>query len=148
MLVSLSVLTSAVCNGSLAWSFPLTIEHLILDHPTVGLLAVGDGIASTEGLELGLSILSSSSSQSEEKHQQWVSPLLWQYSQYLPKNCVSYFTASSDSVWGIIVVCVGFVKTCGEYLNLWLVGTSVSEVVSSVCILAALQCVLPFLDVK
>ena len=73
MLVPLSILTSAVCDGGLVWSFSLIIVHLNSDHPTGGLLAIGDGIASTEGLELGSPTLSSLSSQSEEKHQQCVS---------------------------------------------------------------------------
>ena len=52
-----------------------------------------------DGLEMGPFTLICSSSQSEEKHQQCVSPHLLQYSQYLPKKVVCSFT-TSDSVWG------------------------------------------------
>ena len=111
MLVPLSVLTSSVGDGGLVLSVPLSIVHLISDQPTGGFLTVGDGIISMEGLELGLSTLSPSS-QSEEKHQQCVSPHLSQYSQYLPKKFVHCFTSSSESVWIIATVYVELVKIC------------------------------------
>ena len=145
MLVPLSVLTSSFSDGGLVLSVALIFVCLLSDQPAGGFPTVGDGIISMEGLELGLSTLSSSS-QLEEKHQQHVSPHLLQYSQYLPKRFVPCFTSPAKSVWVIAAVHVGLVKICGGYLNPWPVGISVSEVLSSVCTLAALWGVLPFLD--
>ena len=56
------------------------------------------------------------------------------------------FTSSSKSVQVIGTVYLGLVKICGVYPNPWPVGISVSEVLSSVCTLAALWGVLSFLD--
>ena len=47
---------------------------------------VGDGVFSIDGLEVGFSTFSNSSSKSEELHQQYVLPHLSQNSQYLPRN--------------------------------------------------------------
>ena len=110
-----------------------------------GFLTVGDGIIPMEGLELGLSTFNPSF-QSEEKHQQCVSPNLLQCSQYLPRKFVSCFTSLSKSMWVIATVYAGSVKICGGYPNPWPVGISVSEVLFSGCTLAALWDVLPFLD--
>ena len=146
MQVPLSVLTSPVDDGSLVWSVSLLMACQNLDHPTRGLLIVGDGIISMEGSELGSSTLSSPSSQSKVKHQQHVSPHLSQYSQCLLKNFVSHFTSPLDSVWVNAMVCMGSVNICGGYLNPEPAGISVSEASSSVCKLAVLWDVLPFLD--
>ena len=81
--------------------------HLFLDQPAGGFLAVGDGSISTE--ELGL-FASSPSSQSEEKHQQCVSPHLSQYSQYLLKKFMLCMTSPSESVWVTAAVYMGSVK--------------------------------------
>ena len=65
MMVPLSVLTSSVDSRGLVCFVSLIVIYLVLDHPTGGLLTVGDGIISMVGLELGSSTLSSSSSQSQ-----------------------------------------------------------------------------------
>ena len=143
MLVPLSVLIPSFSDGGLVVSVALMTLHLLSDQPAGGFLTVGDGLIFTEGLGLLTSI---PSSQSEEKHQQCVSPLLSQYSQYLLKKLVPCFTSPSKSVRVITAVWVGSVKISGEYSNSWPVGMSVSDVLSSVCTLTALWGVLPFFD--
>ena len=54
MLVPLSVLTSSFGDGGLVLSVALIIEQLLLDQPAGAFLTAGDGIISTEGLELGV----------------------------------------------------------------------------------------------
>ena len=142
----LSVLASSAGDGGLACSTSLIILCLNVDHPTGGLLTIGDGIFSTEGLELGSSTLINSSSQLEELHQQWVLPHLSQNLQCLPKNVLSCFTSPSDSVWVIVAVYVGLVKICGGYPYPWPVGTSVSEASSSVYMFVILWGAFLFLD--
>ena len=70
MLVPLSVLTSSVADGGFVLIFSLNYCTSNF-RPTYrrSILTVGDGIISTEGLELESSTFSPSS-QSEEKHQQ------------------------------------------------------------------------------
>ena len=136
----------SVNEGGLANSAFLVTLCLNVDHPTGGFMTVGDGILSMEGLELGLSTLTNSSSQSDELHQQHVSLHLTQNLQYFPKKSLTCFTSPSDSVWVVVFVCVGLVKIDGGYLNPWPVGISVSEALSSVCLLVVLQGALLFLD--
>ena len=70
MLMSLLILAPSASDGGLASSASLITLHLNMDHHTGGVPTVGDGIFSIVGLELGLSSLINSSSQSEELHQQ------------------------------------------------------------------------------
>ena len=91
-----------------------------------------------EGLKPDLSVFNIPSSQLEELHQQCDSPHLLQNSQYLPRNLLSCSTSPSSSVWGIVAAYVGSVKTWGGYLNPWPAGTSVSDVLSLVCMVVIL----------
>ena len=129
MLVPLSVFISSLGDGGPLVSVFLMTLHLLSDQPAGGFLAVGDGSISME--ELGLFALSPSS-QLEVKHQQCVSSHLLQYSQYLPEKFVSCFTSPS--------------KMCGGLLNSKSVGVFMCEEFSTVCTLAAMQGILPFLD--
>ena len=113
LLTSLSVLCSSASDGGLACSASKITLHLYLAQPTGGFLIVGDGVFSIEGLELGSSIFSNPSSQSEELHQQYVSPHWSQNLQYLPKNSCSCSTSPSSS-------CVGYCGCiCGVCEDLW-----------------------------
>ena len=74
---------------------------------------VRDGIFSIDGLAFGFSTFSYPSSQSEELHQQYVSPHLSQNLQYLPRNLLLPACSSSFSVWGAAAAYLGSVKTWG-----------------------------------
>ena len=104
---------------------------LCLAHPTGGFLMVGDGVFSIDGITFGFSTFSNPSSQSEELHQQYISPHLLQNSQYLPRNLLLPACSSSSSVWGTAAAYLGSVKTWGRYLTPWPTGTSVSVFVLS-----------------
>ena len=117
MLMPLLVLVSSAGDGGSCLLCTLIILHLNVDHPTGGFLTVGDGIFSTEGLELGSSTLINPSSQSEELHQQCILPHLSQKLQYLPKHFLFCSTSPPESVWVTVIVYVGSVKIFGGYPN-------------------------------
>ena len=143
LLTLLSVLYSSSGDGALACSISIfclfslaaiTTLCLCVAHPTGVFLTVGDGVFSIDGLAFGFSTFSNPSSQSEELHQQYVLPHLSQNSQYLPRNLLlPSCSFSSSSMWGTAAAYLGSVKTWGGYLNPWPTGTSVSYVLSSVC---------------
>ena len=100
---------SIFCLLSLA---AIIILCLCAAHPSGGFLTVCDGVFSIDGLEFGLSTFSNPSSQSEELHQQFVSPHLLQNSQYLHRNLLLLTCfSSSSSIWGTAAVYLGSVKT-------------------------------------
>ena len=138
LLLLLSVLGSSASNGGLACSAALTILCLYSAHPIGSFLTFSDGVFSMKGLNFNLSVFNIPSSQSEELHQQCDLPHLSQNLQYLPKNILSCSTSPSSSVWGIVAAYVGSVKIWGGYLNPWPDGTSVSDVLSSVCMVVIL----------
>ena len=119
LLTLLSILYSSSCDGGLACSLSvfclfsfaaITTLHLCAAHPTGGFL--GDWVFSIEGLELGFSTFSNHSSQSEELHQQYVSPHLSQNSKYLPRNLLlPGCSSSSSSMLGTVAAYLGSVKT-------------------------------------
>ena len=74
LLTLLLVLYSSFGDGALAHSAAITTLHLCAAHSIGGFL--GDGFFSIEGLEFGSSTFNNPSSQSEELHQQCVSPTL------------------------------------------------------------------------
>ena len=155
LLTLLSVLYSSSGDGDLAcyisifclFSLATVITlHLCAAYPTGGFLTVGDGVFSIDGLEFGSSTFSNHSSQSEELHQQYISPHLSQNSQYLPRNLLLPACSSSSFMWDTAAAYFGSVKTWGGYLNPWPTGTSVSDVLSSVCMFViSLQGVFLFL---
>ena len=120
LLTLLSVLYSSSGDGGLACSISLfclfslaaiTTLCLCSGHPTGGFLMVGEGVFSIDGLEFGFSTFSNPSSQSEELHQQYVSPHLSQNSQYLPRNLLlPDCSFSSSFVWGTTAAYPGSVK--------------------------------------
>ena len=137
LLTLLSVLSSSVSERGLACSAAITTLHQCVPHPTGFFL--GDGVFYIEGLELGFSTFSNPSSQSEELHQQYVLPHLSQNSQYLPRNLfLSGCSSSSSSMFGTVAAHLGSVKTWGGYLNPWPTGTSVLDVLPSVCMFVTL----------
>ena len=86
---------SIFCLFSLA---AITTLHLCSAHPAEGFLMVGDGVFSIDGLAFGFSTFSNPSSQSEEFHQQYVSPHLSQNLQYLPMNLLLPACSSFSSI--------------------------------------------------
>ena len=145
LLTSLSVLCSSAGDGGLVCSASIITLHLYSVHPTGGFLAVGDGVFSIEGLELGSSTVSNPSSHLEELHQQYVLPHWSQNSQYLPRNLHSCSTSPSSFMWGIVAAYVGSVKTWGGYPNPSPAGTSVSDALSLVYLFVIWQGVFLFL---
>ena len=111
LLTLLSVLYSSSGDGGLACSAALTILCLYAVYPTGGFLTVGDGVFSMGGLDPDFSVSNTPSSQSEELHQQCVSPHLSQNSQYLPKNLLSCSASPSSSLGGIAAAYMWSVKT-------------------------------------
>ena len=91
-------------DGGLSASVALMILHLLLDQPAEAFLPAEDDLISIDGLGL---LTSSSCSQLEEKHQQCISSLLSQYSQYQPINFELCTALPSKSVWGMTAVWVG-----------------------------------------
>ena len=105
---SLACSISMFCLFSLA---AITTLHLCSSHPAGGFLMVGVGVFSIDGLAFGFSTFSNPSSQSEEFHQQYISPHFSQNSQYLPKNLLLPVCSSSPSVWGTTAAYSGSVNT-------------------------------------